>query len=83
LRGHTEPVVALTFSPDGSRLVTAGRDQTLQLWDGATGREILTLLGPGESVDRLAFSDDGTRLFAVAGDGTVKVWDATPLLPPR
>lgn len=33
LRGHTDFVMSLAFSPDGSRLVSASRDRTLKVWE--------------------------------------------------
>jgi WD40 repeat protein/tRNA A-37 threonylcarbamoyl transferase component Bud32 len=79
LSGHTAPIRALAYSPDGRRLASAGQDQTIKLWEATTGREILTLSRVGGPVDALVFSKDGTRLFAVDNDGTVRVWDAAPL----
>jgi WD40 repeat protein/tRNA A-37 threonylcarbamoyl transferase component Bud32 len=79
LGGHTAPIRALAYSPDGRRLASAGQDQTIKLWEASTGREILTLSGVGGPVDALVFSKDGTRLFSIDSDGTVRTWDATPL----
>ena len=42
LRGHTGPILAAAFSPDGARIVTSSRDGTVKVWDTA-GRELMTL----------------------------------------
>jgi WD40 repeat protein len=37
LKGHTNDVYAVAFSPDDSRLASASRDGTVRVWDPATG----------------------------------------------
>ena len=37
LKGHTNAVTSLVFSPDGTRILTGSRDQTAKIWDGPTG----------------------------------------------
>jgi WD40 repeat protein len=43
--GHTEPVTALAWSPDGRTLATASTDHTVILWDVAARRPRATLTG--------------------------------------
>jgi WD40 repeat protein len=68
----------VTFSPDGRRLASAGLDETVKVWNTATGQEVLSLAGHPGAVASVAFSPDGQRLASASLDGTVKVWDAGP-----
>src|SRR5262249_14394766 len=79
LLGHSNQIICLLFSPDGSRLATASDDRTIKLWDPTTGREVFTLLGHTGGLRSLAFSPDGHRIISGAVDATARVWDATPL----
>ncbi len=61
---HGSPwdVYALAFSPDGMTLASAGRS-TGQLWDVATGRQLLAV-PVGDWATSLAFAPDGRQLAA-------------------
>ena len=77
LKGHTGTVSSVSFSPDGKRLASGSSDQTVKVWDAATGQETLTLKGHTSVVASVAFSPDGKRIVSGSGDQTLKVWDAS------
>ncbi|MCF3605449.1 CHAT domain-containing protein [Planktothrix agardhii 1033] len=77
LGGHAKWVNGVSFSPDGKKLATASGDNTVKLWDTATGKEIKTLTGHTKSVNSVSFSPDGKQLATASGDNTVKLWDAS------
>jgi WD40 repeat protein/serine/threonine protein kinase len=74
--GHRGVVWSVVFSPDGTRLATAGDDGTVKVWDVANGRVMLTLKGHTDQIWSVAFSPDGKRLASASFDRTVKLWDA-------
>ena len=44
-RGHEDQVVSVAFSPDGSRIASGSRDNTVRLWDASSGQELRVLRG--------------------------------------
>ncbi len=76
LKGHTDAVTTVVFSPDGSRIASSSWDKTVKLWNTATGHDMLTLNGHSDKVFGVAFSPDGSRLASAGGDSTVRLWDA-------
>jgi WD40 repeat protein len=80
LKGHRGQLRAVVYSPDGSKLATAGDDEQTKLWDVASGRELATIRQPGKGrqiVYALAFSPDGKLLATATED--VRVWDVNTL----
>ncbi len=77
LKGHTDIVDTIAFSPDGKSLATAGADKAVKLWNQADGKELKSLGVHDGSVYAVAFSPD-SKLLASAGagkDNLVKLWD--------
>ncbi|MBK7411739.1 MAG: choice-of-anchor D domain-containing protein [Ignavibacteria bacterium] len=76
LKGHTDIVCGVAFSPDGSRIATTSLDRTAKIWDVNTGVLIRTLTGHADFVLDVAYSPDGSRIATASSDETAKIWDA-------
>jgi len=76
LKGHTEKVNAVAFSPDGEYIASGSDDKSVKVWNTATGQAMLSLKGHTDSVTSVAFSPDGTRIVTGSRDKSAKVWDA-------
>ena len=95
LRGHLGPVSGLCFSPDGSRLMTTGRDRTLRLWRGnAAGGQLRAFTQHTRGVRECATvpgapwvgSSHDMGVVSVADDGNLCGWtlpDTTVKLRPE
>jgi WD40 repeat protein len=80
--GHSDTISSVTFSPDGRVLASGSWDNSIKLWDAATGTELRTLKGYTVPVRSVAFSPDG-RTLATAENQTVRLWDAQTGAPLR
>ena len=49
LKGHREHLTSVAWSPDGKRLATGSGDQTIRVWDAASGKQLLTPNGYGRT----------------------------------
>jgi len=76
LKGHTNSVNSVSFSPDGRTLASGSSyDGTVKLWDMVSSQERATLKGHTISVLSVTFSPDGRTLASGSNDRTVKLWD--------
>jgi WD40 repeat protein len=75
LLGHRLQVMSLAASADGRRILSAGRDNVLRLYDGRTHELLLDLAVPELIEHRSMLSPDGTRVAVAVASGDVLVWD--------
>jgi WD40 repeat protein/serine/threonine protein kinase len=73
--GHTQGVWLVAVSPGGRRLITAGQEKHVCLWDIETGKLLHKYTGNGGSIPGLAFTPDGTRFISCGRDATLRLWD--------
>ena len=83
LTGHADAVSAVTWSPDGKFLATAGFDNTVRLWSSSSLKEIRSLEGHTRLVLTAAFAPDGRRLASGGLDNSVRIWDLPAAAPER
>lgn len=69
----SQPLGALSFSPDGA-LLAGGYGATLQIWDAATLSPLASLPGPNTSTAQVHFSPDGRVIAAMHDDNLLGVW---------
>ena len=74
-QSHSSPVDCLSFSPDGSTLVSGSADKTLILWDVRERKIIHVLVGHSGGVRGVDFAPDGTKLVSSDSDGIIRVWN--------
>ena len=78
LLGHTAPVLALSFSPDGARLVSGSADKSARIWDlkDSKSSELVRFDGHGGEVTGVSFNSNATQVVSGSADKTLKLWNA-------
>ncbi|MFM7076374.1 MAG: WD40 repeat domain-containing protein [Planctomycetaceae bacterium] len=75
LAGHAQALVAVAAAADGRIAVSGGEDQSVRVWDTASGQATRSLgAAPAGAVAAVAASRDGALAAAVTATGSIRVW---------
>jgi len=77
LKGHTDQVTSLAFSPDGTTLASKSDDLTVRTWDVSQARLKRVARPFDPELGLVSFSPDGTRLAVNQATIGVVSWNAT------
>src|SRR5437016_5869917 len=75
LQGHEDQIYAVTYTPDGKMLATACFDNTVRLWDRATGKPIRVFRDLSDILLAVSISPAVSQLAAAGQDRIVRVYD--------
>ncbi len=75
LRGHSDSVTSVFWSPDGTQLVSGSRDNTAKIWALANQQNTATYTGHSAALRSVVWSPDTPLLASGSEDQTVQVWN--------
>ncbi|KAG8779942.1 hypothetical protein FRC12_023669 [Ceratobasidium sp. 428] len=75
--GHTGLINSVSYSPDGTYILSGSSDQTVCVWDAQTGKLIGQMSEDNrESFQTVSYSSDGLRIIASGPGRSIRIWDA-------
>lgn len=76
LTGHRQTVTSLIFTPDLQKLISAGKDKTVRVWDLRTGEEAYRI-DMGSPVSQIVYDSSSDHLIAILEDNEIQLWKLT------
>ena len=73
LKGHTNWICTLAYSPDGRYLSSGSDDETIRVWDFETQETIQLISEPHNIINRLVYSPDGKYLASGGSDTIIRI----------
>ena len=75
LKSHTDQIVDIALTSDGTQFISASLDKTLKVWDAKSPKQLLNLTGHNDSIHSVITSPDDKKLISASKDKTLKVWN--------
>ncbi len=78
LKGHTDEVLSVAYSPDGQHIISGSPDRTIRIWEAGTGAPVSNPLeGHTDAVNSVAYSPDAQHIISGSDDRIIiRTWDA-------
>ncbi|MGB7338309.1 MAG: TIR domain-containing protein [Phototrophicaceae bacterium] len=74
-QGHTDGVLNIDLSDDGTKIVSGSFDNDVRVWDFATGELLALLEGHSDRIIDVDFNLQGNSVISASNDTTVRLWD--------
>ncbi len=75
LEGHTDSVLTVHETKDGSKIISGSADTTIRVWNINTGKTLGLLKGHTNSILSVCSTNDGRKLISGSDDYTIRIWD--------
>ena len=75
--GASGTVHSVSFSSDGQFVVSGSGDNSVRIWNAATGEQVQLCSGHTQPVFSVSFSSDGQFVASGSEDDSVRIWNAT------
>ena len=75
LKGHTNAVQCVAFSPSGALLASCSADLSIKLWDFTSFECLRTMRGHDHNVSSVLFLPSGDQVVSCSRDQSIKFWD--------
>ena len=75
LEGHNTPIQSIAYSPDGQRIVSGAKCNTLRVWDAIYGGENLLKIPTYVSgTNAVAYTPDGSQIISGGDERMIRLW---------
>jgi WD repeat-containing protein 61 len=75
IRGHSNSVFTVRYTPDYQHLMTAGRDANFKVWDTIKYQQQESVVAHLYAINHIDFSPSGKHFVTCSMDKAIKVWD--------